>query len=90
MSEKMKDLLKTTEKRLTRQALIDQLPAKELAELKKKHHELRRRLLAYDAKILNWEYVSITLKQYESLLQYDPDCTILIKDLDLTIQYKML
>lgn len=77
-------------RKLTRIAEIEKLDAKAARERKRKHNELKRRLLKYDARILKHEFVSISLSNYDSLIKYDAECTILISDLNYKIQYKML
>jgi hypothetical protein len=76
--------------KLTRIAEIEKLDIIAARERKRKHNELKRRLLKYDARILNHEFVSISLQNYDSIIQYDSDCFLLISDLNYKIQYKML
>ena len=57
-------------------------------EDQKKRKELRRRLLKYDAKLIRDNFISITETNYISIIEYDPDCLLLIHDLDCKIQFK--
>jgi len=58
------------------------------AEEQKRRLELRRRLLKYDAKLIPGNFVSITETNYISIIEYDPDCLLLIHDLNYKIQFK--
>lgn len=77
-------------KKLTRIALIEKMDLQTAKIYKRNHNKLRRLLLRYDAKILNHEFVSITLKNYDDLMQYDSEAVVLISDLNYKIQFKML
>lgn len=90
MKEKTIKEIEALNKKLTRIAEIERLDLIAARERKRKHNELKLRLLKYDARILKHEFVSISLKNYDSLIQFDPECTILISDLNYKIQYKML
>ena len=54
----------------------------------KRRKELRRRLLKYDAKLIRDNFISITETNYISIIEYDPDCLLLIHDLECKIQFK--
>lgn len=61
---------------------------KDHAEEQKKRRELKRRLLKYDAKLIPGNFVSITETNYISIIEFDPDCLLLIHDLECKIQFK--
>ena len=61
---------------------------KDQVEEQKKRRELKRRLLKYDAKLIHGNFVSITETNYISIIEWDPDCLLLIHDLECKIQFK--
>lgn len=90
MKKKIEIAADELRKKLTRIALIEQMDLETAKIYKRNHNKLKRLLLRYDAKIMQHEFVSITLKNYEDLLQYDSEAVILINDLNYKIQFKML
>lgn len=90
MNKKIELAAEELHKKLTRIALIEKMDLQTAKIYKRNHNKLKRLLLRYDAKILNHEFVSITLRNYEDLLQYDSEAVILINDLNYKIQFKML
>ena len=77
-------------KKLEREKTISLIETAEDRARRRKINELRRRLIAYDARIFGNNAVSITLSHYESALLYDPDLLILIQDLNFKIQFSIL
>ena len=77
-------------RKLTRDKTISISETAEDRARRRKLNELRRRLLAYEARIFGNNAVSITLAHYESALLYDPDLLILIQDLNFKIQFSIL
>lgn len=77
-------------RKLTRDQTISISETAEDRARRRKLNELRRRLLAYEARIFGNNAVSITLAHYESALLYDPDLLILIQDLNFKIQFSIL
>ena len=61
---------------------------KDHLEDQKRRKELKRRLLKYDAKLIRDNFISITETNYISIIEYDPDCLLLIHDLECKIQFK--
>ena len=90
MKKKIEIAADELRKKLTRIALIEQMDLETAKVYKRNHNKLKRLLLRYDAKIIHHEFVSITLRNYEDLLQYDSEAVILINDLNYKIQFKML
>lgn len=90
MKEKIEQAADMLQKKLTRIALIEKLDLQTAKIYKRNHNKLRRLLIRYDAKIIQHEFVSITLRNYEDLLQYDSEAVELINDLNYKIQFKML
>lgn len=90
MKEKIEQAADMLQKKLTRIALIEKLDLQTAKIYKRNHNKLRRLLIRYDAKIIQHEFVSITLRNYEDLLQYDSEAVVLINDLNYKIQFKML
>lgn len=90
MKKKIEIAADELRKKLTRIALIEQMDLETAKVYKRNHNKLKRLLLRYDAKIMQHGFVSITLKNYEDLLQYDSEAVILINDLNYKIQFKML
>jgi hypothetical protein len=74
--------------KFTRQHQIDKLKDQEQKETKSKSLELKRRLIKYDAKIIRGHFISITETNYHTILQSDPDTSLLIGDLHYKIQFK--
>lgn len=90
MKKKIDAAAENLRKKMTRIALIKQMDLETAKIYKRNHNKLKRLLLRYDAKILNHEFVSITLKNYDDLMQFDSEAVILISDLNYKIQFKML
>lgn len=89
MSKINKDLEELSRK-LSRDKLISINETAEDKARRRKLNELRRRLIAYQARIFGNNAVSITLAHYESALLYDPDLILLIQDLNFKIQFSIL
>jgi len=89
---KKKNTLNTSEiaAKLARNKQIYLQETAEERQRRRKLNELRRRLLVYGAKIRNNDTVSITLANYANVLERDPDCSILISDLNMKIQFTIL
>jgi hypothetical protein len=86
LEKKMREL----SEKLSREKTISISETAEDRARRRKINELRRRLIAYDARIFGNNAVSITLSHYESALLYDPDLLILIQDLNFKIQFSIL
>lgn len=91
MKDETEQKIEALTKKLSRIADIEKLDLAEAKDRAKKIKELKRRLLKYHANTsFNNEFVCITLANYDQVLKYDPDLTILISDLNMKIQYKAL
>jgi hypothetical protein len=89
MSKINKDIEELSRK-LSRNKTISINETAEDRARRRKLNELRRRLIAYEARIFGNNAVSISLANYESALLYDPDLLILITDLNFKIQFSIL
>ena len=85
MDKKLKHELDRVQKNFERARQVEKLESEENKQIKRKRRSLERRLIPYNAYLLN-DYVLIREKQYLSLWQYDPDTLELINDLNLFIQ----
>lgn len=91
MKDQTEQKIEDLRKKLSRIADIEKKDLAEAKERLKKIKELKRRLLKYEAHTsFNNEFVCITLANYDSVLKYDPEVSILINDLQMKIQFKAL
>lgn len=88
MDEKLKSELDRIRENWERGRQAEKLQLEETKELKRKRNALKRRLIPYNAYLIE-NYVLIREKNYLSMWQYDPDTMLLINDLNLFIQLSM-
>lgn len=91
MKNETEQKIEALRKKLSRIVDIEKQDLALAKERTKKIKELKRRLLKYQANTsFNNEFVCITLENYDNILKFDPEASILIADLGMKIQFKAL